>query len=229
VRGAKRKAGRKRTRGAKAGGLERPTVEEELARSLHQTGPELTVEEALTPAPGAPLGTEPQPEELARVLGELEPEPAPAGEPLRPEVREGPAPKTDAELEAEAAQAEAELRQRLATFDREDMQAALELVFWLVALRRGRHWELEEEEARRLATAFHRSLERHERLMRFLGRWGSDLITAGLLVGVIRKRLEQEAELRRSTVTTPEAGSPAAAAAPAQAGDVPEPPPAPAY
>jgi hypothetical protein len=176
----------------------------------------------------ASTGGVPQEGELDKLEAELAEEHPPA-EPLRPEVKEGPPP----DPEAEAAAAEAALQDRLVELDREDVQAALELVFWSVSKYRGPHWELEEAEAGKMAFWTHRALARHVRLARFLSRWMPDLIAAGLIVGAVRKRTAQDAQ---NAAGEPDVKPHRPAPAPAPATGEPEPqddtppspPPAPA-
>jgi hypothetical protein len=192
--------------------------------------------------PAAQAGPVPDAAELDRLAGEVAadsaqepPPPPPAGESFRPEVHEGPAPKTDEELEAEAA---AKLKAKVSSaFGEEDIQAALELAFWLVAMRRGPHWELTKPEGEKLGHWLHRSLAKHERLLAFIERWGTEVITAGLFVGVIRERLEKDAELEdkqraAQPKPAPSEPPPPAAAEPVpepDAGYPPSPPPAPPF
>jgi hypothetical protein len=194
------------------------------------------------PAPAPQAGPVPDAAELDRLAGEVAadgaqepPPPPPPGESFRPEVHEGPAPKTDEELEAEAA---AKLKEKVrSAFDEEDMKAALELAFWLVSMRRGAHWELTKPESEKLGHWLHRSLAKHERLLAFLERWGTEFITAGLFVGVIRKRLEEDAELedkRRASQPKPDTHTEPPTAAPEPepepaADTPPSPPPAPNF
>lgn len=193
-----------------------------------------------TPAPQA--GPVPDAAELDRLAGEVAadstqepPPPPPPGQSFRPEVHEGTPPKTDEELEAEAA---AKLKEKVrAAFDEDDMKAAVELAFWLVSLRRGAHWELSEAEGQKLGHWLHRVAVKHEALLAFLEKWGTEFITAGLFVGVIRKRIEQDAELeeKRKAATQPTPPEPHAAAEPTQpepgpdADTPPSPPPAPVH
>ena len=208
-----------------------PGVKRGKRRPKAPPKPNLLEAPAATPAPQA--GPVPDAGELDRLAGEVHadgaqepPPPPPPGESFRPEVHEGPPPKTDEELEAEAA---AKLKEKVrAAFDEEDMKAAVELAFWLVSLRRGAHWELTDAEGQKLGHWLHRVAAKHEKLLAFLEKWGTEFITAGLFVGVIRKRLEQDVELeeKRKAAQPAKPEPQAEPAAPAAAQPEPEPEPA---
>lgn len=97
-------------------------------------------------------------------------------------------PTAEEQLEEEAARVEAELKARLQGLTREDVQDVLELVFSLIALRRGPYWELSKEEAERISLWTHKAVLRHG--VEWIGRWLPDIMAAGLLVWAIRKRVE---------------------------------------
>jgi len=70
-----------------------------------------------------------------------------------------------------------------------EMADMLELVFELIALRRGDHWRLEAREKDRLATWLHKSAERHGGL-EWLARYAPDVITGALLAGAVYRRVQ---------------------------------------
>lgn len=121
----------------------------------------------------------------------------PAGAAERPEVHEGPA---EDPLEREAAEVEAKLKARLQDLTREDVQDVLELAFSLIAIRRGRHWQLDPEESARIGLWVHKAVERHG--VAWVGKWLPDLMAAGLLVYAVRRRLDLDAQLAEAPAAT---------------------------
>lgn len=93
----------------------------------------------------------------------------------------------DAGLEAaERIMSQPELAAQITPDEMADM---LELVFELVALRRGEHWRLEAREKDRLAKWLHKSAERHGGL-EWLARYAPDIITGALLAGAVYRRVK---------------------------------------
>jgi hypothetical protein len=71
----------------------------------------------------------------------------------------------------------------------DELADILELVFELVALRRGDHWRLEPREKARIAKWLHKSAERHGGL-EWLARYAPDIITGALLAGAVYRRVK---------------------------------------
>lgn len=153
------------------------------------------------PAKPAPDQAAADLEEVARVEGEIRADAAAhtAEQPvLQPEVhdtrdeqRAGGLHEDDVETILEGALDAGD--DALAELDAETIAELLELVFWLVSLKRGAHWEMQRDESGRIAKWGEKAAKLSKAQLGFLRRWLPHIITAGLLVYAIQKRRQQDA------------------------------------
>lgn len=78
---------------------------------------------------------------------------------------------------------------QLETMTEGDIAATLELAFGVTADFRGRHWELPEVSARRIAKYVKRSIDRHGGVPVWMQQWWPDIIAALLLGLEVAKRV----------------------------------------
>lgn len=83
--------------------------------------------------------------------------------------------------------------QALQDLSEEDIADIAQLVFGLVADRRGKHWELPDRSARRIGRTWKRMIDRHN--WEWIAKWLPDTVAVGLLVFEAWKRWKIDREL----------------------------------
>jgi hypothetical protein len=149
------------------------------------------VDQAAAPAPDAPAELAAAQQETAEQFADVPPPPPPPPPAGEPRVEED-----DAGAGVEDLAEELEHIDVAADLSEEEIAEFFELVFALIAEKRGKHWELPDRSAARLGRWGHRVLERHPELLAWLAKNLPELVFGVLLAVEIGQRYAEDRRLK---------------------------------